>query len=52
MSDLSIQDVHNSNPDLPSLFVLFNKQFFNEALVAVEVKWSKRMTLYGLPKSE
>lgn len=32
-------------PDLQALFVQFNDQFFWGHLEAVEVKWSKRMTL-------
>lgn len=32
-------------PDLQALFVQFNDRFFWGQLEAVEVKWSKRMTL-------
>lgn len=32
-------------PDLQALFVQFNDRFFWGRLEAVEVKWSKRMTL-------
>lgn len=35
------------NPDIHSLFIQFNHQFFRGTLASVEVKWSKRMTLYS-----
>lgn len=34
------------NPDIHSLFLYYNDLYFQSRLSGVEIKWSKRMTLY------
>lgn len=41
MNDLT----ESPNPDLHSLFLLFDQQYFQGKLGSVEVRWSPRMTL-------
>lgn len=41
----NIRELDDPCPDLHSLFLLFNAQYFHHKLDSVEVRWSKRMTL-------
>jgi hypothetical protein len=44
---LSDPKVSDPNPDVHSLFVLYNDQFFWGALGPCTVKWNKRMTVHA-----
>lgn len=39
-------ELTNANPNIYKLFKEFNNKYFYSALGSVEVKWSKKMTLY------
>jgi hypothetical protein len=49
---ISTCDLINPTPDIHELFLHFNRKYFEDKLVSVEVKWSTRMTLYVSPTAD